>query len=196
VTIKQETTDWAKQNGQTLANMHLAQGHLDEQIQVEGELTQQEREQAILDSASSKEEIKTFKKELPVLKNQKQDMSRLNSAAKAEVGQVEKNVGRCNEPIWRGIKSILSKDWNIKRPSWHGGDILGNECWKLMSSAKLVLEQIEEFSLERLKENRDNSQWTGMNKLPSPEEITRLDETNGSDNDATDWIRQQHHAPE
>jgi hypothetical protein len=42
----------------------------------------------------------------------------------------------------------------------------------------------------------DNSQWTGMNKLLSPEEIIRLDETNRSDNDTTDWIRQQHHAPD
>jgi hypothetical protein len=40
----------------------MAQGHLDEQIEVQGELTEQEREQAILDSASLKEEIKTFKK--------------------------------------------------------------------------------------------------------------------------------------
>jgi hypothetical protein len=62
VTIKQEITDWGKQNGPIPANMHMAQGHLDEQIQIQGELSQQEREQAILDSASLKEEIKTFKK--------------------------------------------------------------------------------------------------------------------------------------
>jgi hypothetical protein len=142
VTIKQEITDRGKQNGPTPANMHMAQGHLDEQIQVQGELSQQEIEQAILDSASLKEEIKTFKKELSVLKNQKQDLSRRNSAATAEVGQVEKDLGRCNKPVRRGIKSILSKDWNIKRPSWHGGDILGNKCPKLLSSAKLILEQI------------------------------------------------------
>jgi hypothetical protein len=153
VTIKQETTDWGKQNGPTPANMHVAQGHLDEQIEVQGELSEQEREQAILDSASLKEEIKTFKKELSVLKNQKQDLSQLNSAAKAEVGQVEKDLGRHNKPVQRGIESILSKDWNIKRPSWHGGNILGNECRKLMSSAKLVLEQMMEFSLNRLEEN-------------------------------------------
>jgi hypothetical protein len=43
----------------------------------------------------------------------------------------------------------------------------------------------------------DNSQWTGMNKeLLSPEEIIRLDETDRSDNDAMDQIRQQHHAPD
>jgi hypothetical protein len=31
-TIKQEIVDWGIQNGPTLANMHLAQGHLDVQI--------------------------------------------------------------------------------------------------------------------------------------------------------------------
>jgi hypothetical protein len=60
--IKKEITDWGTQNGPTLANMHLAQAHLDEQIVVEGELSQQEeREQAILDVASLKEEIKTYR---------------------------------------------------------------------------------------------------------------------------------------
>jgi hypothetical protein len=62
---------------------------------------------------------------------------------------------RCARAVWRGIESILSKDWNIKRPSWHGGDILGNECRKLMSSAKLVLEQIMEFSLTGSKKTED-----------------------------------------
>jgi hypothetical protein len=164
VTIKQERTDWGKQNGPTPADMRMAQGHLDEQIQVQGELSEQEREQAITDSASSKEEIKTFKKELSVLKNQKQDLSRLNSAAKAEVGQVEKDLGRHNEPVRRGIESILSKDWNIKRLSWHGGDILGNECRKLMSSAKLVLEQIVEFSLNRIEEKGGSARAKGAVK--------------------------------
>jgi hypothetical protein len=118
-TIKQETTDWGAQNGRTLANIHLAQGHLDEQIQVEGKLTQEEREKAILDSASLKDEIKTFKKESSVLRNQKQDLSQLNAAAKVEVVLVKMDVGRHNEPVWRGIESILSKDWNIKPPSFH-----------------------------------------------------------------------------
>jgi hypothetical protein len=53
-TIKQEIADWGICNGPTLANMYLAQGHLDEQIEVEGELTEAEREAAILDAASLK----------------------------------------------------------------------------------------------------------------------------------------------
>jgi hypothetical protein len=34
--MKQVIVDWGILNGPTLANMHLAQGHLDEQIQVKG----------------------------------------------------------------------------------------------------------------------------------------------------------------
>jgi hypothetical protein len=133
--------------------MHLAQAHLDEQIEVDGELSQQEREQAILDVASLKEEIKTYRKEVLLLKKRKKELSGLNTEAKAVVAQVERDIGRYNKPIRRGIETILSKDWNIKRPSWLGGDILGNECRKLMSSARLILDQIKEFLLERLEEN-------------------------------------------
>jgi hypothetical protein len=43
-TIKEEIVDWGIPDGPTLANMHLAQGHLDEQIEVEGELTKRQKE--------------------------------------------------------------------------------------------------------------------------------------------------------
>jgi hypothetical protein len=84
--IKQEIVDWGIPNGPTLANMHLAQGHLDEQIQVEGKLSVEEQEQAILDAASLKlEEVTAFKKEIPTLKKLKTDLSQSNTAAKLEV---------------------------------------------------------------------------------------------------------------
>jgi hypothetical protein len=69
--IQQEIVDWGIHNGPTLANMHLAQVHLDEQIQFEGELNEEEREAAILDAASLKLEITAFKKELSTLKKKK-----------------------------------------------------------------------------------------------------------------------------
>jgi hypothetical protein len=72
-TIKKEIADcWGTLIGPTLANVHLAQGHLNEQIEVEGEFTQTERQAAILHLASLKDEIKTFKRESSELKNQKQ----------------------------------------------------------------------------------------------------------------------------
>jgi hypothetical protein len=76
--IKQEIVDWGIQNCQTPANMHLAQSHLlDEQIQVEGELTEVEREAGILDAASLKLEIIAFKKELSVLKKRRRSHHRI-----------------------------------------------------------------------------------------------------------------------
>lgn len=152
-TCKQAVVDWGINNGPTLANMLLAQSHLKEQIEVEGELSDEERESAILDAASLKEEIQNFKKELSDLKKEKTEASQANTAAKVEVAEVEKVVGKYPKPIRKGIESILAKDWNIKRPSWHGGDILGNECRKLMAWARLILNQIKAFLLEKLEED-------------------------------------------
>jgi hypothetical protein len=79
-TIKQEIVDWGIGNAPTLANMHLAHGHLDEQIQLEGKLNEEEREAAILDAASLKLEIMAFKKELSTLKKKKKELSQNNMA--------------------------------------------------------------------------------------------------------------------
>jgi hypothetical protein len=51
-TIKQEIVDSGILDGQTLASMHLAQRHLDEQIQVEGGLHEEQREAHIMDATS------------------------------------------------------------------------------------------------------------------------------------------------
>ena len=83
-------------------------------------------------------EITTFKKELSDLKKKKTEFSQNNTAAKVEVTRVEKVIGKYTKPIRKGIESILAKDWNIKRPTWHGGDTLGNECRKLLSWARLI----------------------------------------------------------
>jgi hypothetical protein len=155
-TIKQEIANWGIWNGPTLANMYLAQGHLDEQIEVEGELTEAEREAAIMDAASLKLEIAFFKKGLSALKKQKTKLSQRKTAAKVEVAQVKKELGKYSKPIWQGSEQILARDWNIKRPSWHGGDILGNECRKLMAWSRLIFEQIKAFLLDQLEEDGES----------------------------------------
>jgi hypothetical protein len=72
-------------------------------------------------------EIITFKKkELSALTKKKRELSQENMAAKY------------SKPIRQGLERILARDWNIKRPTWHGGDILGNECRKLMAWARLI----------------------------------------------------------
>jgi hypothetical protein len=133
--------------------MHLAQGHLDEEIAVEGVLNEEERMTVIENAASSKEEITSFKKELTHLKKKKTGLSQANTAAKAEVLVTEKEVGHCSKPVRKGLESILAKEWNIKRPSWHGDDILGNECRKLMAWARLVHNQMKAFPLEKMVED-------------------------------------------
>jgi hypothetical protein len=70
-----------------------------------------------------------------------------------EVAQVEKETGKYSKPVWKGIERILAKDWNIKRPTWHGGDILGNICRKLMPLARLIFYQIKAYLVEQLVED-------------------------------------------
>ena len=140
-------------NGPTLSNMHLTQGHLDEQIEVKGEHSEEDIEATIIDRAFLKLEIMALKKELSALKKRKTELSQNNTAAKVEVTQVEKEIGRYRKPIWKAIENILAKDWNIKHPSWHGGDIIGNECWKLMAWMRLIFDQMKAFLLEQLEED-------------------------------------------
>jgi hypothetical protein len=45
-------------------------------------------------------------------------------AAKVEVTKVEKGTGKYSKPIWQRLEGILVKDWDIKRPSLHSGDIV------------------------------------------------------------------------
>jgi hypothetical protein len=56
--------------------MHLAQGHLDEEIAVEGVLNEEERMMAIENAASLKEEITSFKRELTNLKKNFRKLTR------------------------------------------------------------------------------------------------------------------------
>jgi hypothetical protein len=109
---------------------------------------------AIENAASLKEEITSFKKELTDLKKKKTGLSQANTAAKAEVLVVEKEVGHCSKPARKGLESVPAKEWNIKRPSWHGGDILGNECGKSMAWARLICNQMKAFLLEKMVKDR------------------------------------------
>ena len=70
-----------------------------------------------------------------------------------EVVQIDKDIGKYNKAIHRLIKRIFSKYWNINWPSWYGGYILGNECQKLMSLARLICDKIQELLFEGLEES-------------------------------------------
>jgi hypothetical protein len=88
--------------------MNLAHGHLDKQIEGEGELTEAERERAILDATSLKFKITFVKKELSLLnKKQKTKLSQWNTAARVEVTRVEREIGKYSKPFWQGLECIL-----------------------------------------------------------------------------------------
>jgi hypothetical protein len=117
-----------------------------------------EREGEIMDATSLKLEIAFFKKELSVLnkKKQKTELSQRNTAAKVEVTRVERETGKYSKPFWQGLECILARDWKIKRPSWHGGDTLGNKCRKLMACSRLIFDQIKAFLLDQLEEDGES----------------------------------------
>jgi hypothetical protein len=100
-------------------------------------------------------EISAFKKkELSVLKKQKTGLLQQNTTAKVEVTRIKKESGKYSTAIWQGLERIIAKDWNIRRPSWHGaGDILENESGKLMAWSRIIFEQIKPFLLDQLKED-------------------------------------------
>jgi hypothetical protein len=65
-----------------------------------------------------------------------------------------KDIGKYSKPIRQGLEQMLAKDWNIKRPTWHGGDILvGIECQKVNGLGKAIFDQLKAFLLENLEED-------------------------------------------
>jgi hypothetical protein len=119
--------------------MLIAQGHLREQLEVEGEMLAEDRTEAIANEISLKQEIMPFKKELTVLKKAQEDLSALNTVAKEELKQLENQIGKYSKPVWRELERILEREFDIKPPSYHGGDICGNEAQRLMTTAMKVM---------------------------------------------------------
>jgi hypothetical protein len=85
---------------------------------------------------------------------------------------IKSHHNRIPHPRWKSLESrgrqgstvnLFGKEWKefwpeigtlSKWPSWHGGDILGNECRKLMACwYMLIYEQIEAFLLNQLEED-------------------------------------------
>ncbi len=150
---KKEITDWGFLNGGTLANMLIAQGHLREQLEVEGEILLEDRTEAIANEISLKKEIMSFKKELTVLKKAQEDLSALNTVAKEELKGLEKELGKYSKPVRRELERILEREFDIKRPNYHGGDICGNEARRLMTTAMKVMLRFNQYLQVELVEN-------------------------------------------
>jgi hypothetical protein len=151
---KKEITGWGLFNGGTLANMLIIQGHLREQLDVEGEILVEERTEAIANKISlRKSEIMSFKKELTVLKKAQEDLSALNTVAKEELKELEKQLGKYSKPVWRELERIPEREFNIKRPNYQGGDICGNQARMLMTTAMQVMHGFNQYLQVELVEN-------------------------------------------
>jgi hypothetical protein len=62
-------------------------------------------------------------------------------------------------------KGFLQKT-GTKRPTWHGGDILGNECRKLMALVRLIFDQIKASLVKQLMEDGGSGPRTPSVALP------------------------------
>ena len=81
----------------------------------------------------------SFKKELTELKKAQEDLSALNTVAK------EKELGKYSKPVRRELERILEREFDIKRPNYHGGDICGNETRRLMTTAMKVMLRFNQY---------------------------------------------------
>jgi hypothetical protein len=150
---KKEITDWGFLNGGTLANMLMQHGHLREQLEVQGLIPAEERAETLANEKSLKTEIISFKKELSVLKKAQEDLSALNTVAKEELKASEKQFGKYRKPVRRELERILAREFDIKRPNYHGGDICGNEARRLMTTAMEVMQRFNQYLQGELVEN-------------------------------------------
>jgi hypothetical protein len=113
-----------------------------------------------------KGEIMSFKKELMVLKKVQEDLSTLDTVAKEESKGLEKQLGKYSKPVWRELEIIMEREFNIKQPNYYDGDICGNEARRLMTTAKKVMCQFNQYLQVELVENGGSTDraWREMNK--------------------------------
>jgi hypothetical protein len=150
---KKEITGWGFLNGGTLGNMLIAQGRLREQLEVEGEILLEDRTEAIANEIPLKKEIMSIKKELTVLKKAQEDLSALDTVAKEELKGLEKELGKYSKLVRRELERILKREFDIKRPNYHGGDICGNEARRLMTTAMKLMLRFNQYLQVELVEN-------------------------------------------
>jgi hypothetical protein len=73
--------------------------------------------------------------------------------AKSRLKTLEDNTtkyGKCTRDVWMTIQRTLKDDHGIHPSSYHGGDMEGNQCRKLMINAPAVMSTVEEILLQHL----------------------------------------------
>ena len=68
----------------------------------------------------------------------------------AEVNKMErkKEHGKTSQDLWLQTQRLLRKEFNIYASSYHGGDMEGNECRRLLREADPVMDALESLFLE------------------------------------------------
>ena len=59
----------------------------------------------------------------------------------------QKTYGKTNQGLWLQLQRLLRQDFNIYASTYHGGDMEGNECRKLMKNAVPVMNALESLFL-------------------------------------------------
>ena len=73
-------------------------------------------------------------------------------SAKAHVNKLDKDktYGRMEQGLWLQVESMLKDEFGIYQSSYHGGDMEGNHCRKLVSNAPSVMKRIRDIILEHI----------------------------------------------
>ena len=61
-----------------------------------------------------------------------------------------KNYGKVSQDLWMTIQRKLHKDYNVHISSYHGGDMEGNECRRLLRNAEIIMEDIKSILVAHL----------------------------------------------
>ena len=64
---------------------------------------------------------------------------------KAKVNTMEKNktYGKTTRDLWMRIERMLRKDFNVYASTYHGGDMEGNHCRRLLREASPIMEEVK-----------------------------------------------------
>ena len=103
-----------------------------------------QQQAAVLDAAkeSTAEAKSRHKQAKDVLKQANQALKKLE--------ENHKKYGKVNQDLWMTIQRKLNKDYNVHISSYHGGDMEGNECRRLLRKAEVIMDDIKSILTEHL----------------------------------------------
>jgi hypothetical protein len=148
---KIEVEHWTELNGPEIGSLVQAQKDIKEIIEYENEY-----------GSASKEEIKDLKSELillagriKILKAQQKIIAedvkvktKIWGACRKLVMAycTDKNLKHYSKPVKSKLEKVLRK-YGIDYAAYHGGELVGNDCRKLLGCAKLITEDLKEVLL-------------------------------------------------